>query len=224
MRIQVDGEELTVSAALNKLSDQDRAVREAAGRAIGEAFGEQHAAVLADHQHARQGQGDHRHLAPLSAPGQLPQPRQHGRGRGGGRAGRRGRRRLSAAVAPLLHAEGELARPATSCSTGTATRRCRTTTTAQIAVARGARRGCSTAYGAFSPELAEIGRRFFDAPWIDAALRPGKAGGAFAHPDRAVGASLSAAELSWPHARRDDAGARARPWRAPGAGRRIRAI
>ena len=38
------------------------------------------------------------------------------------------------------------------------------------------------AYGAFSPELASVGRRFFDAPWIDARLRPGKSGGAFAHP------------------------------------------
>ncbi len=38
------------------------------------------------------------------------------------------------------------------------------------------------AYGAFSPELAGVGRRFFDKPWIDAELRPGKAGGAFAHP------------------------------------------
>ena len=39
-------------------------------------------------------------------------------------------------------------------------------------------------------------------------------------PDRAVGASLCAAELHGQAARRDDAGARARPWRAPGAGRR----
>ncbi len=39
-----------------------------------------------------------------------------------------------------------------------------------------------TSYGRFSPKLAEIGKRFFDAPWIDAALRPGKASGAFAHP------------------------------------------
>ena len=38
------------------------------------------------------------------------------------------------------------------------------------------------AYGAFSPTLASVGQRFFDAPWIDAALRPGKSGGAFAHP------------------------------------------
>ena len=39
-----------------------------------------------------------------------------------------------------------------------------------------------SAYGAFSPEMAAVGRRFFTAPWIDAPVRPGKASGAFAHP------------------------------------------
>jgi oligoendopeptidase F len=39
-----------------------------------------------------------------------------------------------------------------------------------------------SAYGAFSPELATIGKRFFNARWIDAPVRPGKASGAFAHP------------------------------------------
>jgi oligoendopeptidase F len=38
------------------------------------------------------------------------------------------------------------------------------------------------AYGAFSPRMAEIARRFFDGRWIDAPVRPGKAPGAFAHP------------------------------------------
>ena len=38
------------------------------------------------------------------------------------------------------------------------------------------------AYSAFSPELADIGKRFFDSAWIDAPVRPGKAPGAFAHP------------------------------------------
>jgi oligoendopeptidase F len=38
------------------------------------------------------------------------------------------------------------------------------------------------AYAAFSPHLADVGRQFFERPWIDATLRPGKAGGAFAHP------------------------------------------
>jgi oligoendopeptidase F len=45
-----------------------------------------------------------------------------------------------------------------------------------------ARERVLNAYGAFSPELAQIGSQFFQRPWIDAELRPGKAGGAFAHP------------------------------------------
>jgi oligoendopeptidase F len=45
-----------------------------------------------------------------------------------------------------------------------------------------ARERVLTAYGAFSPDLADVGQRFFDRPWIDATLKPGKAGGAFAHP------------------------------------------
>lgn len=39
-----------------------------------------------------------------------------------------------------------------------------------------------TAYGNFSKELARQGKQFFDKPWIDAAVTPGKSPGAFAHP------------------------------------------
>jgi oligoendopeptidase F len=39
-----------------------------------------------------------------------------------------------------------------------------------------------SAYGAFSPRMADIARRFFDEKWIDAPVRPGKAPGAFSHP------------------------------------------
>ena len=39
-----------------------------------------------------------------------------------------------------------------------------------------------SAYRAFSPELADIGRRFFDNDWIDVPVRAGKSPGAFAHP------------------------------------------
>jgi oligoendopeptidase F len=38
------------------------------------------------------------------------------------------------------------------------------------------------AYGSFAPALAETIKPFFDRHWIDAAPRPGKSGGAFAHP------------------------------------------
>jgi oligoendopeptidase F len=39
-----------------------------------------------------------------------------------------------------------------------------------------------TAYGAFSPQMANIAERFFTDRWIDAPVRPGKAPGAFSHP------------------------------------------
>ncbi|MDR3439234.1 M3 family oligoendopeptidase [Telmatospirillum sp.] len=38
------------------------------------------------------------------------------------------------------------------------------------------------AYGAFSPDMAKVGARFFEGGWIDAPARPGKSPGAFAHP------------------------------------------
>ena len=38
------------------------------------------------------------------------------------------------------------------------------------------------AYRRFSPEIAEVGGRFFTNSWIDAPVRAGKAPGAFAHP------------------------------------------
>ena len=38
------------------------------------------------------------------------------------------------------------------------------------------------AYRDFSPDLADIGQKFFENAWIDAPVRPGKSSGAFAHP------------------------------------------
>jgi oligoendopeptidase F len=38
-----------------------------------------------------------------------------------------------------------------------------------------------TAFDGLSPELGSIGAQFFERRWIDAASRPGKAGGAFSH-------------------------------------------
>ena len=39
-----------------------------------------------------------------------------------------------------------------------------------------------SAYRRFSPDMADVGGRFFKAGWIDAPVRPGKSPGAFAHP------------------------------------------
>jgi oligoendopeptidase F len=45
-----------------------------------------------------------------------------------------------------------------------------------------ARKMVIDAYAAFSPKMAEIAEPFFTQGWIDAAVKPGKAPGAFAHP------------------------------------------
>jgi oligoendopeptidase F len=47
---------------------------------------------------------------------------------------------------------------------------------------RDARATVLEAYARFTPDMAEIGRRFFDEGWIDAEVRPGKQSGAFSHP------------------------------------------
>jgi oligoendopeptidase F len=39
-----------------------------------------------------------------------------------------------------------------------------------------------SAFGAFSPKVADVAGRFFSENWIDAPIRPGKSPGAFAHP------------------------------------------
>ncbi|NDV87133.1 M3 family oligoendopeptidase [Aurantimonas aggregata] len=45
-----------------------------------------------------------------------------------------------------------------------------------------ARETVLSAYSGFSPEMAAIAEPFFSNGWIDAAIRPGKSPGAFAHP------------------------------------------
>jgi oligoendopeptidase F len=45
-----------------------------------------------------------------------------------------------------------------------------------------ARKTVLDAYGGFDPDMATLAEPFFDKGWIDAAVKPGKAPGAFAHP------------------------------------------
>ncbi len=45
-----------------------------------------------------------------------------------------------------------------------------------------ARQTVMDAYNSFDPRMADLAKPFFDKGWIDAAVKPGKAPGAFAHP------------------------------------------
>jgi len=180
MRVSVGGEDLTVSAALNQLSDRDRGVREAAGKAIGAAFGAQiklFALVTNTLAKDKEIIDTWRHYP---RPGSL-------RNRANMVEDAVVDALVSAVTADyprlahryylmkarwlglpkLQHWDRNAPLPEDADS--------------QIPWPE-ARRRVLDAYGAFSPDLAKVGARFFEKPWIDAELRPGKAGGAFAHP------------------------------------------
>ncbi len=180
MRVAVGGENLTVTDALNRLSDRDRAVREAAGRAVGAAFGERiklFALVTntlakdkeiidgwrhyprAESYRNRSNMVEDEVVDALVGAVVADYPRLSHRYYAL-KAKWLGLEKLQHwdRNAPLPQDDDrEIAWP-----------------DAQARVLG--------AYGRFSPVLAEIAGRFFERSWIDAALRPGKAGGAFAHP------------------------------------------
>ncbi len=180
MRVPVRDEELTVSAALNKLSDRDRSVREGAAKGIGEAFGKNiRLFSLITNTLAKEKEitdGWRRYPRPASYRNRSNMVEDEVVDA------------LSTAVTSdyarlshryyLLKAKwlgleklqhwdrnaplpGDEDRPVTWPE---------------------ARDQVLSAYASFSPELAKVGQSFFDKPWIDAKLRPGKSGGAFAHP------------------------------------------
>jgi len=180
MRVPLGNEELTVSAALNKLSDHDRDVREAAGKAIGAAFGDRvklFSLITNTLIKDKEIIDTWRHY---------PRPGSY-------------RNRSNMVEDEVVDALVEAVR--------TASPRLAHRYYAMKAKWLGleklqhwdrnaplpddddrsitwneARERVLTAYGAFSPDLAAVGKRFFDSPWIDAATSPGKSGGAFAHP------------------------------------------
>ena len=180
MRIELNGETLTVSDTLNKLSDRDRATREAAGKAVGKAFGDNirlfslitntlakdkeiedtwrhHARPTSFRNRANMVEDEVVDALATAVRGSYP--------------------RLShryyqmkakwLGLPKLQHWDRNAPLPNDD---------------DQLITWPDATKQVLDAYGAFSPELASVGRHFFDKPWIDARLKPGKSGGAFAHP------------------------------------------
>ncbi len=180
MRVPMDGEELTVSAALNKLSDGDRSVREAAGRAIGVAFGgnirlfslvtntlAKDKEIVDTWRHYPR-PGSYRNRSNMVEDGVVDALVSAVRADFPRLAHRYYLMKAKWLGLPkLMHWDRNAPLPDDDDRT---------------IGWNDARERVLTAYGAFSPDLAEVGRRFFDRPWIDATLKPGKAGGAFAHP------------------------------------------
>jgi oligoendopeptidase F len=180
MRIDFNGEELTLSAVLNKLSDPVRSVREAAGKAIGAEIGKREKLfslitntlakdkeIIDGWRHYptppssrnRANMVEDEVVAALSEAVVASFPKLAHRYYGL-KAGWLGLDKLEYwdRNAPLPDDDDR------TISWGEAKTR------------------VLDAYGAFTPVLADTIKPFFEKHWIDAALRPGKSGGAFAHP------------------------------------------
>ena len=179
MRIDIGRDALTVSDALNKLSDQNRGVREEAGKAIGAAFGERiRLFSLITNTLAKDKEIEdtwRRYRAPTSYRNRsnmvedavvqalvtaVP-------------------RLVSPPVASLLQDEGEVAGAAEAAALGP--QRAAAERRRPADRLAGSRKTGADRIRRIQPGAASVGQQFFDKPWIDARLRPGKSGGAFAH-------------------------------------------
>nr|WP_294544539.1 M3 family oligoendopeptidase [uncultured Rhodopila sp.] len=180
MRVNLNGQALTVSDALNKLSDRNRGVREAAGKAIGEAFGERiRLFSLITNTLAKDKEIEdtwRRYERPTSYRNRSNMVEDEVvsalvtavRGSYPRLSHRYYKMKAKWLELPKLqHWDRNAPLPNDD---------------DRLVAWPDAEKQVLTAYAAFSPELASIGKQFFDKPWIDAGLRPGKAGGAFAHP------------------------------------------
>ena len=180
MTVPVGGEELTVSAALNRLTDRDRAVREAAAKGVSEAFGKRvRLFSLITNTLAKDKEI-------IDTWRRYPRP-----------ASLRNRANMvedevvDALVAAVVESFPRLshryyAMKARWLGLPKLQHWDRNAPLPEEddrlvpwpeAVER-----VMGSYAAFSGELATVAKPFFERPWIDAALRPGKSSGAFAHP------------------------------------------
>ncbi len=180
MRITVRGEALTVSAALNKFSDKDRSVREDAAHAVGAAFGDRirlFGLITNTLAKDKEIEDTWRHYdRPASS--------------------RNRANLIEDEVVDALEAAVTASYPRLS-------HRYYALKAKWLGLEKlqhwdrnaplpgdddrpipweEARARVLQSYTAFSPELGALGGQFFERPWIDARLLPGKAGGAFAHP------------------------------------------
>jgi len=180
MRISLNGESLSIDAVLNKLSDRDRTVRHAAGNAVAEALqGNVKLFSLITNTLIK----DKEILDKMRA---LPRP---GTERNIGNVVED--EVVDALVAAVKSAYPRLSHRYYSMKAGWLGLD-KLSAFDRNAPLPGdddskipwdqARETVLTAYKNFDPDLSLIGERFFTDNWIDASLREGKSGGAFAHP------------------------------------------
>ena len=180
LRLTIAGDEITLAAALNRLSDPDRAAREAAGRAIGTTL-QRHTKLFTLITNTIAKDKDiedcwRRYETPASARNRANMVEDavvDALVEAVTRAYPRLSHRYYALKARWLGLDRLEHWDRNAPLPGDSDRPIRWDE---------ARSRVLGAYAGFSPEMAEIGAKFFDHAWIDAPPRPGKSGGAFSHP------------------------------------------
>jgi oligoendopeptidase F len=180
MRVPFGQENLTVSAVLNKLSDSDRRIREAAGKAIGKAFSDDIKLFslitntlvkdkeIVDTWRKYPRPGSYRNRSNM-VEDEVVDALVTAVSSNFGRLSHRyyAMKAKWLGLEKLQHWDRNAPLPDDD---------------DRVIAWPEAQSRVLSAYGAFSPELASVGKNFFDKPWIDAGPTPGKSGGAFAHP------------------------------------------
>jgi oligoendopeptidase F len=180
LEFEVDGETLSIEGTLNLLTEQDRAKREAAFHALAKVFGENTRTFARIHNTlAKEKEIEDRWRGLPS-----PQTSRHLANHVEPEVVEALRDAVVAAYPRLSHRYYRLKARWLGLDRLQVWDRNAPLPTRDDRLVRWdeATRTVADAYAAFDPRLAELAEPFFDRGWIDAAVKPGKAPGAFAHP------------------------------------------
>ena len=180
MSFDVDGEALPLEATLNLLSDPDRTQREKGARAVARVFGENTRLFARVHNTLAKEKEVEDRWRGL----ETPQKARHLSNHVEPEVVEALRNAVVAAYPRLSHRYYELKRKWLGLDVMEVWDRNAPLPQEDTRIIdwTSARSMVMDAYGAFDPEMARIAQPFFDRGWIDAAVKPGKAPGAFAHP------------------------------------------
>ena len=180
LNFTVDGEELGIEATLNLLTEQDRATREAAARELARVFG----ANIKTFARVHNTQAKEKEIIDRWRGMPSPQTGRHLSNDVEPEVVEALREAVVAAYPRLSHRYYELKRKWLGLDRMQVWDRNAPLPIedSRIVPWDQARDIVMEAYGAFDPRMADLARPFFDKGWIDAAVKPGKAPGAFAHP------------------------------------------
>ncbi|MGR3344811.1 MAG: M3 family oligoendopeptidase [Paracoccaceae bacterium] len=180
LTFEIEGEALSIEATLNFLTDQDRAKRETAARALAKVFGANVKLFARVHNTLAKEKEVEDRWRKLPT----PQTGRHLSNQVEPEVVEALRNAVVAAYPKLSHRYYELKRKWLGLEVlevwdRNAPLPMEDTRTVSWESARAT---VLDAYSDFSPRMAEIAASFFERGWIDAGVKPGKAPGAFAHP------------------------------------------